>query len=165
MEIGELPPDLQELVLGEVRNDEKLIWTEQPDPKRFMRSGIPAALIGIPVTAFALIFWYQAYPMFSCAFGFGQCKTSVPIFLFFGVLVILVGILFVLVGLFLLASPYLQKSWALKTAYVLTDKRAICFNKGGLFPGNKGSKGYEILTYYPDQLISVKKVVRENGSV
>jgi len=34
MEIGELPRDMQDLVLGEVRNEEKLIWAEQPDPKR-----------------------------------------------------------------------------------------------------------------------------------
>jgi hypothetical protein len=94
--------------------------------------------------------------MFYCAFGFGECKTSVSIFLFFGILVILVGMLFVLSGLFFLAAPYVKKMGALKTVYVLTNKRAICFNKG--------IKGYEVLTYHPDKLINMRKVVRKNGS-
>ncbi len=60
------------------------------------------------------------------------------------------------------ATPYLKKLGALKTVYVLTNKRAICFNKIGLF--HKRFKGYEILSYYPDKLINMHKVVRENGS-
>lgn len=164
MEIAELPRDLQELVLGEIRTEEKLIWAEQPDPNQFTLSGIPSALIGIPLTAFALFFFHRAYPTIYCAFGFGQCQTSVPIFLFFGLLVIVVGILFVLLGVFLLSIPYVKKLRALKTVYVLTNKRAICFNRIGLIRLNKGFNGFEILTYHPEKLINMKKVVRENGS-
>jgi hypothetical protein len=168
MEIGELPPDMQELVLGEVRKEENLIWAEQPDPNKFMLSGIPSVLIGILLTPSALFLLHGVYPILSCATGFGQCKTTVPIFLFFGLFVglfgILGGILMFLLGLFFLATPYVKKLCALKTVYVVTNKRAICFNKIGSIRRDNGFKGYEILTYYPDKLIHMKKVVRANGS-
>ena len=53
MEIGELALDMQELVLGEVRNEEKTIWVEQPDPNKFMLSGIPSVLVGMILTPYA----------------------------------------------------------------------------------------------------------------
>lgn len=168
MEIGELPRDIQELLLGEVRNEEKLIWAEQPDPNRFMLSGIPSVLLGILLTPSALFLVHGAYPILYSASGLGQSKSTVPIFLFFGLFVglfgILGGILMFLLGLFFLATPYMKKLCALKTAYVLTNKRAICFNKIGLIRPNKRFNGYEILSYYPEKLINMKKVVRENGS-
>lgn len=164
MEIGELPRELQDLVQGEVRNDEKWIWAEQPDPNRMMLSGMPSLLIGIPMMAFSLHFFQRAFPMVTCAFGLGECTTNAGIFLFFGVLVILCGLAFALVSLAMLAVPFLKKSYALKSVYVLTDKRAICFNKMGVYPFNKGLKGYEILSYLPEKLINMRKVVRGNGT-
>ena len=168
MEISELPRDLQELVLGEIRNEEKLIWAEQPDPKKFMLSGILSVPLGILLIPSALLFLYESSIMFYNAAGFGEGKTTLPIFLFFGLFIgvfgILIGVLIFLLGLFFLATPYLKKLYALKTGYVLTNKRAICFNKMGFIPTSKFLKGYEILTYYPDKLINRKKVVRENGS-
>ncbi len=164
MEIGELPRDIQELVLGEVRNEEKLIWAEQPDPNKFMLSEIPSILIGILLTAFALFLLRGTSIMLYHASGFDQFKPNVPFFLFFALLGIPVGILVLLFGLFLLATPYLKKLSALKTVYVLTNKRAICFNKMGLIHLNKHFKDYEILSYYPDKLINMVKVVRKNGS-
>jgi hypothetical protein len=168
MEIGELPRDMQELVLGEMRNDEKLIWVEQPDPNKFMLSGIPSLLVGIILIPLALFLLHGAYPMFYSACGFGQSQTTLPIFLFFGLFVglfgILGGILMFLFSLLFLATPYLKKLCALKTLYVLTNNRAICFNKLGLSRLNKRFKDYEILSYYPDKLINRRKIVRENGS-
>lgn len=164
MEIGELPRDLQELVLGEVRNDEKLLWSEQPDPNKMILSGIPPALASILVIMFAVVYFQRAYPTIYNAFGLGECPTSLSIFLFFGLFVTLCGILFALVGLLLLTTPFLKKVSALKTVYVLTNKRAICFNKIGLIHSKNDFKGYEILTYFPDKLINMQKIVRKNGS-
>ena len=45
---------------------------------------------------------------------------------------------------------------ALKTVYVLTNKRAICFNKNW--------KGYEISAYYQNKLQSMKKVIHGKGA-
>ena len=69
-----------------------------------------------------------------------------------------------LFGLYTLAFPYFKRLCAFKTVYVLTNKRAICFNKLRGIRFNKRFNGYEILTYYPDKLINMTKVVRKNGA-
>lgn len=164
MEIGDLPAELQELVLGEVRKDEKVIWIEQPDPHRFMLSGLPVTLVGILFTGFGSYMLHGSALLSKSAFGDVKDNSGLAFFLGIGLLGMLLGIGVLLLGLYLFAFPYLKKLSAFKTGYVLTDKRAICFNKIGLLQLNQPSKGYEILRYPPDKLINRKKVVRGNGA-
>lgn len=164
MEIDALPPDVRELVLGEVRKDEKVIWAEQPDPIRFMLSGIPPMPVGILFTAYPAYLVPGSATLFHNALGGLKDNPDLSFFLGIGLLGILFGIAMFLFGLYLLAFPYLKKQSALKTAYILTNKRAICFNKIGVLQLNNPSKGYEILSYAPDKLINMRKVVRGNGS-
>ena len=164
MEIDALPPDVKELVLGEVRKDEKVIWAEQPEPNRFMLSAIPSTLVGILFTGFATYLVHGSAILFYNALGDLKSNSSIAFFLGIGLLGILFGIAIFLWGIYLIIFPYLKKFLALKTAYVLTNKRAICFNKMGLWHLNNPSKGYEILSYSPDKWINRKTVVRGNGS-
>ena len=140
-----LPQDISRLVDAELRNGERVIWTGQPIPSRFALRGIPFVLFGIPWTAFAL-FWIAGasgfkLPDFSNGFGI------FPLF----------GLPFVFVGFGMLSSPYWMLRKARRTAYVITDQRAIVL-AGGVFGSNT------IRSFDPDRLKDIRRVQKADGS-
>ena len=113
-----LPREVASLVDMELEPGERITWAAQPMPGRFAKRSIGLVLFGIPWTAFA-IFWMAGasgfkIPDFSRGFGF------FPLF----------GVPFVLIGIGLLSSPYWMRRKARRTAYVITDKRALILAGG-----------------------------------
>ncbi len=101
------------LVNAELAKGERLVWTGQPIPWRFSVSSLPFVLFGIPFTAFAF-FWIAV----AGAFRFPGAPGPFGLFALF-------GIPFVIVGLGLLMSPFWMYLKARRTAYAITDRRAL----------------------------------------
>jgi hypothetical protein len=114
-----LPEDLDNRVRSELRHGERLVWTGQPLPKRFMRASVPIVLFGIPWTAFA-VFWMAGAS--GLLFGGGGAGPRGDAFF---ICFPLFGVPFVLVGLGMLSSPFWMYRRAKRTCYALTDQRAI----------------------------------------
>jgi len=120
-----LPDELQIRVNSEMRGGEKLVWSGQPIPGRFMRAAIPMMLFGIPFTGFAL-FWIAA-ALGKLSGGLNQGHGDG---LRFASFVPLFGIPFLVVGLGLLTSPIWMRRRARRTCYALTDQRTIVWTPG-----------------------------------
>ncbi len=113
-EIADIPEDVRH----ELRADETPKWIGYPIPKRYaIQEGLVPCLIGIPFTAFAVVWTLLAMK--------SESLLS-PLF----------GIPFILIGLYLLANPLLKYWRALKTVYVITNQRLLILN-GVLRPSQK----------------------------
>ena len=144
---GFLPPDVARWVEAELRSGELVVWSGQPIAHRLARRSIGAVLLGIPWTAFA-VFWMAEVSgdkMLDFSHGF----DLLPI--------LLIGVPFVLAGFGMLSSPYWIVRKARKTAYIITDRRAIVL-AGGL----RGST--TIRSFEPDRLKDIRRVQKADGS-
>jgi hypothetical protein len=108
-----MPMHLQGLIQSELQDGEQIQWVAQPIPMRFVLKSLPIFLFAIPWTAFA-VFWITM----ASGFKMPQFSSVVSLFPLFGVP-------FVLIGLGLLGSPLWMWIKARRTAYVLTNRRAI----------------------------------------
>jgi len=117
---ADLPPELQRLIDSELYRDERVSWSAQPLPGRLARKAWPMVLFGIPWTAFA-VFWVTM-----ASHGIRAAGSSGIFSLFFP----LFGVPFILVGLGMLSSPWWLRRQAARTAYVLTNQRAIILSHG-----------------------------------
>lgn len=119
-----LPRDLRSQVELELQPGERVVWAGQPIPGRLARGSLGIVLFGIPWTAFS-IFWVTM-----AAKGISKSNAG-PI----GWLFPLFGVPFILIGIGMLSSPYWARRNATRTAYVITDRRAIIFQarlRGGV---------------------------------
>jgi hypothetical protein len=120
--IGGLPVELQNRLDKEINSDENVLWSGQPAAGlRHHLNTLPAVLFGIPWTAFS-IFWVTMaismgshMPRTADSFPFSLMSVVMPLF----------GLPFILVGLYMLSSPYWQMRKSSKTVYALTGQRAI----------------------------------------
>ena len=145
-----LPPELDTRVRSELRDGERLLWVGQPNPGRFARQAIPLVLFGIPWTAFS-VFWMVAasgilFAGFGAAGGFGAFFVCFPLF----------GLPFVLIGLWMLSSPYWYRRQARQTCYALTDRRAILWQASTF-----GS--ISVRSYGPEALGKIHRTERPDG--
>ena len=170
-----LPQQLQQQIQSELMPFEQIRWVGQPTV-----INLPASIswgifiFGIPWTAFA-VFWTLGAGGFIPPFGKGNIDAPRLIFSLF-------GIPFILVGLWMLSRPFTAKNslnkLAMRTAYVITDKRAIIVDGGfcryGVVQALTGSalnpftpwfkNTFEIQSFTPDLLKNIKKVIRQDGS-
>ncbi|MDP0495174.1 MAG: hypothetical protein Q7Q73_03100 [Verrucomicrobiota bacterium JB024] len=137
------PRHLQNQIDAELEAREKVLWQEMPVPQLFTPASTGAFLFGIPWTAFAL-FWMWG------ASGFGKSDMDGPASFFF-----LFGLPFVLIGFGMLLSPLWTYRKALRTVYVITDRRAITF---------EGGRGMTIRSYPPAKLQNIYRKQHKNGS-
>jgi hypothetical protein len=140
-----LPRELASFVDLELEPGEQIAWAAQPIPGRFARRSIGLVLFGIPWTSFA-IFWMAGasgfkIPDFSHGFGF------FPLF----------GVPFVLIGFGLLSSPYWMRRKARRTAYVITDKRALILAGGSW-------RSTTVRSFEPYRLGDIRRVQNADGS-
>ncbi len=142
---NQLPLSISRLVDAELRTGEQVVWVGQPIPSRFARRSIAFVLFGIPWTAFAL-FWIAGASRFKIP-DFSKGFDFFPLF----------GIPFVLVGLGMLSSPFWMRRKALKTAYVITDQRAIVLGAGAF-----GST--TVRSFDPDRLKDLRRVQKSDGT-
>ena len=131
-----LSPALEQLVGDELTQNETLLWLDQPIPKLFTKKTTSGFLFGIPWTAFS-VFWM-----------FGALQGSI----WFG----LFGLPFVLIGLGMLSSPWWSKRNVQYTVYVITDKRAITFEKVW--------RSKKIISYGSAQLQNLQREQGNDGS-
>ena len=142
-DLRELPVRLRTLIEGELQDAEKITWIGQPIPRRFGMRSLPIVLFGIPWTAFAL-FWIAG----ASGFQIPDFKDGFDFFPLF-------GIPFVLVGFGMLSSPFWMRRKAKKTAYVLTNNRAIVFD---------GGFATTVRSFGPDRLTDLRRTQRPDGS-
>jgi hypothetical protein len=117
-----LPRELRSQVELELQPGERVVWMDQPIPARLARASLGLVIFGVPWTAFA-VFWTGA-----AATGVFSAKPSGAGKLFW--LFPLFGLPFILIGVGLLSSPWWMRKRAARTAYVITDRRAILFEGG-----------------------------------
>ena len=144
----EIPDKLQARVNGEMESGEAIRWMEQPVPRYFTPKAKAAFIFGIPWTAFA-IFWTlgaaaQCAPSESGK-GIMNAFSLFPLF----------GLPFILIGLGLLSSPLWAYRRALKTVYVITDRRAITFD---------GDRSSTTRSYSPSKLQDIYRKDNKDGT-
>lgn len=139
-----LPWRLQEAITRELDPRERVVWMDMPIPRFFTPASTAAFLFAIPWTAFAL-FWMSG------ASGFKMPDFREGGFSFFP----LFGLPFVLIGIGMLLSPVWARRKALRTAYVITDRRAITF---------EGGWTTTIRSYLPANLQDLYRKERRDGS-
>ena len=116
MDLPDLPRQTRDLIEREVRPGERILWVGRPGVGRAMILGVVPMLFAIPWTAFA-IFW-----MSSAAGVTHQVDhPAAGIFPLF-------GLPFVAVGIGMFTAPLWMRRAALRSAYVITDQRAICLD-------------------------------------
>ncbi len=146
-----LSPDLDDQVRSELQSGERVVWIGQPRPGPQMFQVLPIVLFGIPWTAFAVFWTGMAAWVISRGspehHGLPLAAWAFPLF----------GVPFVLVGIGMLTSPFWVRRKALRTCYVLTDGRAIVMEPLWL-------RGVRFRSYGPEQLASMWRVERRNGT-
>jgi hypothetical protein len=145
-----IPGELEDKVKRELEAGESIRWMEQPIPRFFTPISTAVFLFGIPWTVFAL-FW----EVIACWGVLGSISRykQVPGTLIFSIVFPLFGLPFLLVGFGMLASPLWARRNALKTVYVITDRRAITFDAG-----------WTVRSYSPDQLQDIFRRERGDGT-
>lgn len=116
----------QSILMAEVASDERLLWAARPSATRAFGRHVPLLFFGGCFTLFAL-FWISMAAGITglgrsmVGGGFGLVSYVFP----------LLGVPFVVVGIYTMAKPFLASSQAGSGACGLTDKRAIII-EGGL---------------------------------
>jgi hypothetical protein len=142
----DLPDQLVTLVDRELDSGEHVEWVGQPIPARLARTALPAVLFGIPWTAFA-IFWTVM-----AGWGIWRKGNSGWFWLF-----PLWGVPFILVGFGMLSSPYWALRRAKRTAYVLTDRRALVLSVGW-------RSKVSLRSFEPSALTDLQRTERADGT-
>ena len=146
----QIPRELEERVERELQPGERISWIEMPIPTFFTPKSTQIFLFAIVWTLFA-IFWTYA----AAGFKIPEFKAGSDTFQVLQFLFSLFGLPFILIGLGMLSSPLFEYRKALKTVYVITDRRAITFEAGW-------SK--RVRSYPPSKLLNVYRKERRDGT-
>lgn len=147
-----LPPNLDSAVRAELRQGERLVWAGTPRPWTFASTAIPIFLFGIVFLGFSVFWTASALFMTRAASSQGHGGPS-----FMSDFFPLFGIPFMLVGLGMLLSPVGYRIKASRTAYALTDRRALVF-EGSILGGRT------VRSYGPEQLGTMSRIERSSGA-
>lgn len=141
--------NVREMVESELLNDEELIWYDQPIAKKITGEGIILSVFGIFFTAVSGTgLWTLIKPSSPFDFNFHHKTTMEKLFPLF-------ILPFFIIGLALLAGPYWVYKSALKTIYVLTDKRCIIIKAG---------RTKKVSSYDVDEINNIEKKEYSDGS-
>ena len=144
MRIEDLHSETQKIVVLEIGQEEKVLWIGIPNTKTAMLASLRMVLFAIPWTAFS-IFWICG------AAGFKYPTWQGPQSLF-----PLFGLPFLFIGLGMLTSPYWIKKAAQRSAYIITNRRAICINWK--------IRSAEIVSFDAARISQMSKKIKSNGS-
>jgi hypothetical protein len=109
------PPAISDAVSHELAG-ERVLWAASPNRWAYANKYWKTALFGIPFAAFSIFWTYMATH---------GSKGSAAVPLFFP----LWGLMFVGIGLAMLASPLFAAFAARNVYYVVTERRAVIFEK------------------------------------
>lgn len=130
---------LREAIAAELEHDEEIEWVGMPTPRFFTGTATGMFLFGLPWTAFTLP------PAIGAAIMGGPARViGVPFLSSFA-----------LIGVALLLAPVWAYVRSFRTAYVITDRRAITFD---------GGWSLTIRSYSPDKLTDVFRRENSDGS-
>ncbi len=138
-----IPSKLQGVVTRELEPGEKVVWSGAPKPRFFSGRTLTTFLFAIPWTAFSM-FWIAG----AAGFKIPQFNSPVDLFPLFGVPFFLIGI-----GMFL--SPLFTYRNSLRTAYIITDRRAITID---------GGRSQTIRSYTPEKLSDIFRREHSDGT-
>jgi hypothetical protein len=141
-----IPQQLDAEVRRELEPGEVIRWIEQPIPRYFTPKAKGFFLFGIPWTAFAIFWTFGA-----AGFKIPDFSEGMQGFEFFP----LFGLPFILIGLGMLSTPLWAYRKALRTMYVITDRRAITFD---------GGRSMTIRSYPPPKLQDVYRKEKRDGT-
>lgn len=141
----QIPFEIQRMIDSELSSGERVTWSGQPIPGRLARKAIPLVIFGIPWTAFAIFWTFGAWHTTKAAHD--GYSSAFPLF----------GLPFILIGLGMLSSPYWSWRRAKRTAYVLTNKRAIIFAGG-----SRGS--VTVRSFDPERFTDLRRNQNPDGS-
>jgi hypothetical protein len=176
-----IPLGLRQQIQVELEPSERVRWSDQPVPGKNMATGTWFLFaFGLVWTAFAVFWTLGASGIFALSRGHGAGGFQVVSLLF-----ACFGIPFILIGVWMVSSPWritqkVQKM-AAGTAYVITDRRAIIFDGGfaalgqqsGLvammpklpgMPDTLTGGALRVQSFRPEQLRNVTRVQRPDGS-
>ena len=141
---NQIPHDLREKVDRELDSGEHVTWLQMPVPRYFTPGSTAACLFGIPWTGFA-IFWTTGAAWGSSKVENAGFFRAFPLF----------GVPFILIGFGMLLSPVWAYRKALRTVYVVTNRRAITFD---------GLRTTTVRSYPPERLKDVYRKERKDGT-
>lgn len=140
---NQIPNALRDLIDRELASGEHVQWMQMPVPRYFTPRATAAFLAGIPCTAFAL-FWTATAAWGTSRGGDAGLLRVFPLF----------GVPFILIGLALLSGPFWAHRKALKSVYVITNRRAITFD---------GGWSMTVRSYPPERLTEVFRKEKKDG--
>src|SRR5687767_9095305 len=146
---GILPRETAARIDAELRPGERIVWIGQPIPGRFARKSIGMVLFGIPCTAIS-VFWMIAAGSMSAQESDGA-RDSFDFFF------PLLGLPFLLGGVAMLCSPFWMRRQARRTAYVITDQRALILHA-------RGWRGLALRSFEPEHLTTLRRRPNRDGS-
>lgn len=138
-----IPWPLQEAIGRELEPGERIEWSGMPVPRFFTGQSVAGFLFAIPWTGFAL-FWTAGAARATADSGGPRGFDYFPLF----------GIPFILIGIYLLLSPLWTFLKTRRTAYVITDRRAITFD---------GGWSTTIRSFRPHELQNLARKERRHG--
>lgn len=139
-----LPSRLREVIQEELDSEEKIVWLETPVPRYFTSESVLSLIFGLPMTVFGA--W-----LLKDILSNELQKDALSIKIVFA----LFPVLILWIGMKLVTAPISIYRGALRTAYVITDRRAIVF---------KGGATVTIRSYPPEKLDGVYLKLHKNGS-
>ena len=150
--------DVKDKIDRELESGERVIWAGQPRKRLFLVKSVPLMLFGIPFLCVASFWFYVGIRgllrMLGAARDAGASVTYVHIMM---VVFALFGVPIVLIGLWLVASPYWAQRRAARTLYALTDRRAIVWLTNWL-------GRIRVRSYPPEDLHHLVRHDRPDGS-
>ncbi len=135
--LDSLPGRLQQTVEEELRTDETPVWVGQPLRRRFARLATPMLVLGL-LAVVAQVLWVRHVRR--TGFGLDMALWAIP---------------FAALTLAMLLSPLWFMHSAKRTAYVVTDQRAIIF-LGGVVRS--------VYSFRPSRLRRIRLYPRPDGS-
>jgi hypothetical protein len=149
--LPEIPVGLQELVEQELDQGESIRWIEQPIPRFFTTPRAAGVfLFAIAWTSSSLLLLCSVLDWSLPVFG-KMAREGGPI----SAVDVSFSLLFVLVGIAMLAWPLWAHWKGLRTVYVITDRRAITFER---------SLATRVTSYTPFDLRKMFRKEKKNGT-
>lgn len=124
--IQQLPAHEQAILRQELDASESVQWIGRPIPRKVLIRSLGIYLFAVPWTAFSL-FWESI--ALSMLFG-GMTPESGPVPWGMRIVFPLFGLPFVLIGVWLMSTPFYVAHKAKHTLYVVTSKRALIVSGG-----------------------------------
>lgn len=144
-----LPRQMRDAVIKEFQG-ERILWTGQPNVRRSFFTSLLIWLFAIPWTAFSVGWEWVALGAFLEGSEPRTTMDSV-----FRIVFPLFGAPFVLVGFGMLAAPFYAGWRALRTIYIVGEKRISTMTLG---------RSLSVTSYPMDRITRVERIERRDGS-